>query len=380
MRLPVITRSKVQQQGPALHASQIPPFAGRVRDGATSGSTGRPLRYRHEDLLDIASGAQTDRAFTRWGLDGRKALATFMSSYDDLAGREGKQRGGWRYGVPEGTRHILELMIDVDAQLDWLAKIRPDYLFARGGVHITALAERAERRGTRLRFDRILSTGTAIDKSTRGAARRVFKAEIADFYGASETGLIAHQFPDCGFYHTCDETMRVEVLRPDGNPCSDGELGRTVVTPLYGYAMPLIRYEIGDYAIRGPEHAACGRPLGSLRAIVGRYRNVFHLGDGRVLTPYANANGLSAVLSFSQVQIVQVAYDQIEIRYVPASEQPPDEAAIQNFVRTAFDPSLNTVLVPVDHLPASPSGKFEETLSFVGPVEPGHPDTRPQGA
>ncbi|MGY4448956.1 phenylacetate-coenzyme A ligase PaaK-like adenylate-forming protein [Bradyrhizobium sp. i1.3.1] len=198
----------------------------------------------------------------------------------------------------------------------------------------------------------------------RQLAGRIFKSGVADIYGAAEAGIIAYECPDCGLYHTCDETVFVEVLRGDGRPCEEGEMGKVVVTPLYNYAMSLIRYEIGDYATRGPAHAPCGRGLSSLTSIVGRYRNLFVLKDGRVIQPYIHYS-LREYLRYRQVQMVQTAHDQVEIRYVPDGDVPPDRLAIEGLLHRTLDPSLAVELVQVDRFEAHSAGKFEETLSLV---------------
>ncbi|MGH6783555.1 MAG: hypothetical protein ACREBP_02905, partial [Sphingomicrobium sp.] len=200
--VPLLSRTDLQRGGKALDARMLPPYFGPVHDGRTSGSTGRPLAYRHEELHDVASAAPTDRFFGWWGLDGKKNLATFRSTYDESV-RAGESKPGWRIGVPDGTRYIIELMVDIDRQIDWLKDVKPNYLFARGGAHIVELASQAQNRGERLRFDRIISTGSGVGPEARQLARRAFKADIADLYGASETGLIAAQCPDCGLYHVC---------------------------------------------------------------------------------------------------------------------------------------------------------------------------------
>jgi hypothetical protein len=138
--------------------------------------------------------------------------------------------------------------------------------------------------------------------------------------------------------------------------------------------MPLIRYEIGDYAVRGPVRAPCGRGLGSLTAIRGRYRNAFVLADGRVIHPYANAARMGAHLAYRQIQIVQTEVDRIEIRYVPdGSGREPDRGGIEGLVRETFDPSLSVTLVAVEGFAAPRGGKFEETVSLVAGRAAGGP-------
>jgi phenylacetate-CoA ligase len=363
--IPLLTRATVQRDASELYAQALPFYFGTVGERGTSGSTGRPVNFREDDLHVVASEAQMDRAFTWWCLDGNKTSATFMSTYNDAKFRSGDQmRYEWRYGFPGGARHILELMVDIDKQVEWLAKIRPEYLSVRGGAHLAQLARHAERRGESLRFDLILSGACAMTAEARELASRIFKSRVADIYGAAEAGIIAYECSDCGLYHTCDETIFVEVLRDDGCPCEEGEMGKVVVTPLYSYAMSLIRYEIGDYATRGPAHAPCGRGLSSLSSVVGRYRNLFVLKDGRIIQPYIHYS-LKEHLRYRQIQMVQTAYDRVEIRYVPEGDTPPDRVAIESLIHRMLDPSLAVALVPIDRFEVHPAGKFEETLSLV---------------
>ncbi len=46
----------------------------------------------------------------------------------------------------------------------------------------------------------------------------------------------------------------IEILKHDtGEPVSIGEVGRVVFTDLYSFAVPLIRYDTGDLAMKGAE-------------------------------------------------------------------------------------------------------------------------------
>jgi phenylacetate-CoA ligase len=51
----------------------------------------------------------------------------------------------------------------------------------------------------------------------------------------------------------------VEILRDDGSPAAVGEQGEVVVTSLVNYAMPHIRYRIGDVACWSDRNCECGR-------------------------------------------------------------------------------------------------------------------------
>jgi phenylacetate-coenzyme A ligase PaaK-like adenylate-forming protein len=132
--------------------------------------------------------------------------------------------------------------------------------------------------------------------------------------------------------------------------------------------MPFIRYEIGDFAIAGPRRIKCAVKLPALTQIMGRYRNAFTLRDGRVISPRVAVDELRKHISFAQYQIVQTAYDVIEVRYVPLDPShpaPADAGGLQMCVRASIDASFNVRAVAVDAIPRSASGKFEDYLSLV---------------
>jgi phenylacetate-CoA ligase len=138
-----------------------------------------------------------------------------------------------------------------------------------------------------------------------------------------------------------------------------------IVTSLYNYAMPFIRYEIGDYAIRGAEDTACRVRLPVLSRVLGRYRNTFTLPDGRIVYPYVEIGRFRDYISFTQVQVVQTDYAAIEVRYVPLDERAADAEGLQAYLREAIHPDVTVKAIAVPDIPRSQSGKFEDFLSLV---------------
>ena len=65
----------------------------------------------------------------------------------------------------------------------------------------------------------------------------------------------------------------MEILDEDGAPTKPGSVGRVVVTSLYNYAMPFIRYELGDFVEVGWP-GMCVRQLPALRRVLGRTQSV----------------------------------------------------------------------------------------------------------
>jgi phenylacetate-CoA ligase len=362
--IPVLTRAQAQANVKALAALDLPPHVGTIETEETSGSTGRPFVHRRNGLVSIANLALTDRVLRWWDFDGAKTMATFISRHPERAPPpSGATETGWRTGF-SGKHHIIDMWADTDVQIDWLSERKPHYLTAYSST-LLALAERVQKRGISLRFERINSIATAMSDEIRQICRDVFGARPIDQYGAQEVGLIACECVVCGHYHVSAEAMRVEILRDDGTHCSPGETGRVVVTSFYNYAMPFIRYEIGDYAVAGPAKVKCPIRLPTLSRVLGRYRNTFTLKDGRIIYPYVDIGRFRDYIPFGQVQVVQTDYDALEVRYVPIRDAKADEAGLQAYLREAIDPSFNVRAVAVDAIPRSASGKFEDFLSLV---------------
>jgi phenylacetate-CoA ligase len=363
--IPILTRAEAQRSTQTMTAAITPPHAGPVEKGETSGSTGRPLSYLRNEITNVAALALTDRAFQHWNFDGDKAMATFTATYRDLAPPpHGLTREGWRVGS-RGKYHLLGHWADTDTQIEWLRARSPHYLSMQPSV-LFALAERVMARGIKMRFEGVVSFSMSLSDEIRAACRAAFGVNPVDRYGAEEAGSIASECPHCGLYHIDAEALVVEILHDDGAPCAPGETGRVVVTTLYNYAMPFIRYELGDYAIAGPARVKCPIKLPTLARIFGRYSSMFTLRDGRIIYPLLKYANLREFMSFEQLQVVQTDYDRIEIRYVPPRDgRNADETGLEAYVRKALDPSLHVRAVAVEEIPRAVSGKFEDYLSLV---------------
>jgi len=363
--IPILTRADVQRNLKALAAERVPPNMGATIHGETSGSSGRPIRYLMNELASVADIGTTDRAFRWWNFDGNKSMATFVARHrDDARPPEGKVETGWRFGAA-GLHHMLDLSADTRTQLEWLCKRRPNYLTAHSFV-LNEVAKLVSKKRLDVRLDRINSIGTVLNDEIRHACEEAFGVQPIDQYGAQETGLLACECPWCGHFHINAETVLVEILDPYGRPSPPGTAGRVIVTSFYNYAMPFIRYELGDFAVAGPKQLKCPIKLPTLGKVMGRYRNAFILHDGRTIYPYVPVSRLKEYLSFEQIQIVQTNLTSIEVRYTPLNRnESVDRDGLETCLRELIDASFSVQTAAVDEIPRSPSGKFEDYLSLV---------------
>jgi phenylacetate-CoA ligase len=365
-QLPTLSRSEAVANRERLKSRGIPPEMGQSVTGETSGSTGMPFVYRKNSLCTSVDAALTERMLRWWSVDGKKTFGFIIHDREkNAAPPDGSVSRGWHSARPNGLKYTLSHAADIDTQLKWLIARRPDYLLSYSAI-LKELAIAAQRRGVEMKLDLIFSAAAILDADTRALCRSVFHAEIVDGYGAQEVGHLAAQCRDCGEYHVSAEGSLVEILREDGSPAESGETGRVVVTPLFNYAMPLIRYELGDFAEVGSSTPSCGRGLPTLRRILGRYRNMLRFRDGTVVWPYDAAFELEKFISLKQFQIVQTGFDHIEIKYVPdSSERSVDLAALTDHVRNALRQRVDISLTPVERIERSAGGKYEDCICLI---------------
>ena len=190
---------------------------------------------------------------------------------------------------------------------------------------------------------------------------------MSDVYSAEETGPIAAQCPEYGSYHVHDETVLLELLDEEGGPVAPGTPGRVVVTVLHNFAMPLLRYELGDYAVWGPP-CSCGRTLPVLARIAGRQRNMLVHPDGSRHWPSFPARLWLPHPAIRKVQLVQTAVDHVEVhlvldRNLAASEQAQIGSTLAGHMRWPGSFSFHRV----PRIGRDGSHKFEDFISRLAP-------------
>src|SRR5207247_9280167 len=98
-------------------------------------------------------------------------------------------------------------------------------------------------------------------------------------------------------------------------PVNESESGEVVGTDLHSFAMPIIRYRLGDMVTKGSESCRCGQPFSTIRALRRRMRDYFVLPGARMLHPYevAIAVGVERVMTpwVREFQITQEREDRM---------------------------------------------------------------------
>ncbi len=371
--IPILRREDVQNAGDALISVDLPGSHGSTDEIFTSGSTGRAIRAVRTELWGLFWSAFTlrDHFWHRRDMNGK--LATIRESGHGKAPYpDGAVSDNWghasRLVFATGPSVSLNITSTVEQQVEWLRRENPDYLLTHPSI-VHRLAEYCLEKGIQLpRLCQVETISEVLQPATRTLCQEVWGVPLVDMYTAREAGYIALQCPTAEHYHVQSEGIFVEVLNERGEPCKPGEIGRVIVTPLHNFAMPLIRYDIGDYAEAG-EPCACGRGLPVLRRILGREQNMLIMPDGEARWPLLSSSDLQAMQARAPVrryQFVQKSLESIELRLSTARPlTAKEQEALRDWVRDKFGHPFEVSLSFHDSLTGAEAGKFEDFISEI---------------
>ncbi len=363
-QIPLLTREDIQDAGDALLSTKIPAGHGRNAKITTSGSTGKPVTVVKTALGQLLWETVTLRNHIWQGRDLSKKLAAIRSLAAGKAsyprGSRGRSWGGGAAAAfTTGPAAVLNVSTSIAKQALWLERQNPDYLLTMP-TNLLDLAKTCIDAGIKLpRLRDVGTLGGVLMPQVRAACRAAWDVPVIDMYSAQEVGYIALQCPEHEHYHVQSETCLVEILDSGDRPCQPGDMGRVVVTSLHSFAMPLLRYDLGDYAVAG-EACTCGRGLPVLRRIVGRTRNLLILPNGERISPTFISAWYEG-LPVRQFQVIQRTRRDLEFRIVPSRAfTAAEEQRVKDLIAERLGPGFQVVLSYHDEIPRGQGGKFED--------------------
>lgn len=210
----------------------------------------------------------------------------------------------------------------------------------------------------------MISSSEVLHDSTRKILEERIGCKVIDRYSNQENGVIAQSLMDNNELLVNRASYKIEILKLEKDePAEVGEIGRVVVTDLYNYAMPIIRYDTGDLAVIS-ENSNKDRMY--LKQIEGRRVDMIYDTKGRELTSHTWGVYMWKFDKLKQYQFIQEG----EKNYVLKVN-----GAEGIYTKEEFDTTLRDILGQdavidiqyVDAIPVLSSGKFKKTICNYHP-------------
>ena len=222
------------------------------------------------------------------------------------------------------------------------------------------MAQVAQKHGLKVKFDKAMSQGDKLFDHYKKLIEEIFDTTVVEDYGLNE-GIMIGQKKDLPYFYIYTPTVHLEIVDDKGNPVPDGEMGRAIATKLDGYAMPLVRYDTGDLAVKlprdqYPEKRDLAFPL--LERVVGRNTDIVKTPDGRTLIVHTFTGIFEFYPEIKQFQVLQNELESITIRYIPTKDfTPAILVALELKFRDRTKSSISIIWEAVEKIEASKSGK-----------------------
>jgi phenylacetate-CoA ligase len=215
----------------------------------------------------------------------------------------------------------------------------------------------------------IISSAEALYEYQREGIESVFQCKLFNRYGSREFGNIAHECSEHSGMHINIDHVYIECLKEDGEPANPGETGELIITDLDNYAMPFIRYRIGDTGVLSDRNCNCGRSLPLLEEVGGRTFDIIVGANGRHLGgTFWTLLLRTAIEGIQQFQVVQESESKIIIKIVVnESFKSKNIDVLTKKIHQYCGENMQIIIEEVDKIPLTKSGKFRFVISKVSP-------------
>jgi len=356
-RLPLVTKQVLRESFPE---NSTRPTGQKVYEVKTSGSTGANLILYE------------DHATAGW------YRASFMLALE---------WSGWRIGdahlqtgmtLERGLeRKLKDILMNchyfsafdlsdekIDRILSELEKYNLQFLWGYP-ESIALIARRAKQRNFKHTLKSVATWGDSLNLNQRAVIEEVFSTRLFDTYGTAEGIQIAAQC-EMGNYHLQSFDGVLEILDENGVEVSPGEVGRVVVTRFHPGASPLVRYEVGDLAMKAnSQNCTCGRKLPILGGIRGRQSDLIITPEGNRLIVHFFTGILEHFAGISNFQVIQESIEGIRILIVPVPGLDVNHDAVLRALREKGIGSLKVEIEEVSEIPLTKAGKRKFVISHL---------------
>lgn len=216
--------------------------------------------------------------------------------------------------------------------------------------------ERTDHGRVKAKLSSAISMSETLNDYTKNTIEKYFGVPVYSRYSNLENGILAQQVPGSDKkYLVNTASYLLEIFKMDKDePAGEGELGRIVVTDLYNYAMPLIRYDTGDIGILSREKDTAGNSY--LDVVEGRKLDLLYATDGTLVSSYIVYKNMWQYTEIIQYQLVQYGPKDYLFKINMEGTFTQEEKLVKEF-KEYLGADANFKVEYVDEIPLLASGK-----------------------
>jgi phenylacetate-CoA ligase len=360
---PLLSKATVQQAGVALLDERRSPKA--LLQIHTGGTTGRALAIYTDAGALRRNYAFFERFKRTAGIGPSDRVATFAGR--PIVPTEQAAPPFWRRNVVARQLLLSSYHISprtLDGYIDALEAYSPRWIDSYPSS-LEPIARRiVQRGGASVRPVAIVTSSETLTSSARASMEQAFQCRVFDQYGSAEMVAFIAQCRE-GRYHVHPDYGFLELLDERGEPVADGTPGEIVATGFINPVMPLVRYRMGDLAVKTSDPCPCGSAFPGVASLLGRMDDV-------IVTPSGRRVGridpiFKAVSTLHEARVVQTAIDAIRLEAVISDGfTAADRQTLLDELRLRVGGDMQLEFAAVPSIPRTRGGKLRMVESPFG--------------
>jgi len=283
----------------------------------TSGSTGNPAVVLYDETtMNVVSAIAVLRSFARaedmkkFLKKGKKTVGLFADGGFYLG------CGTVRYNQLRMPWKKDQIIIDVRKSTEEIVARLNDFQPVMLGGYPTALELLIdEQKSGRLQIEPviIMTGGEYLGDALRQQLAETFNCYVQTNYSCTEGGTVACECRE-GHFHINEDWVIVEAVDEQNNAVPYGHVAhKLLLTNLFNYTQPFIRYELTDQAILHNEPCPCGKNTMWLE-VEGRTDDILTFEHDKKIAPLSLYALLKEVHSIKRFQLIQHNERLLELR------------------------------------------------------------------
>lgn len=249
------------------------PLRGKYHVVHSSGSTGKPGYFLYDEdawhsmLLGIIRGAL-------WNMTMPQIIKLLLKRprIVYIAATDGRYGGAMAVGDGIDGVGAKQIYLDIKTPLsEWVRKLKefqPNIVIGYPSA-IKIMAELVERGEVSVDIEKVISCGEPLGASLRDYLQTIFRTEVVNFYGASESLALGVEINPAEGMILFDDLNIIEM-----------ENGVMYLTSLYNFAQPLIRYRLSDHLTLKMADETDRYPFTRAVGLLGRNEDILWFEDG----------------------------------------------------------------------------------------------------
>jgi len=234
--------------------------------------------------------------------------------------------------------------------------------FASSYEQICLYLDRNKIKGLRnLNINAFIANSEYLNHYTKTSLSNYFNTPVLSRYSSEEIGIIAQNTPNSPEYFVINHaSYYVELLDlKEDKPVKPGDYGRIIITDLFNYCMPIIRYDTGDIA----KLIELENGETQFESIEGRKMDLIYDTKGNIMSSFVvYTKFYNYYTLLKQYQFIQQGEKEYEVKLNVHDAFPFEEELVES-IKKDFGSDAKVIITYVDEIPLLASGKRKKVIN-----------------